>query len=480
MTKTLKQQTTSAFFWNFMDKGGQQLFQFLFLLILASLLAPQEWGLIALIAIFPAVANIIQESGFSSALIRKINADETDYSSIFYFNITTSFIIYAILFVLSPFIAVFYNEPILTKLSRILFLTFLFNAFGLIQNVHLVKRMDFKTNAWITLTSVILSGLIAILMAYYGFGVWSLVWQQVGQAFFRMVLLWVVVKWHPTASFSIDRLRSMYNYSFKLLLNSLFNQISANISSIVIGKRYSITDAGYYWQAYKIGNIPQAVVASSLAGVAFPLLNNLGDNIERKKRIFRKIVRVVCFICFPLAAFTIVAADSIVLVFLREKWADIIPILRLFTIGSSVLPLLYLITSLLQSLGKSGVLLSMELVRNIATILVILVMSSFGINEMVLGISIVYILAFFCEYAVAGKYIDYKITEILKDVLPYMFIAAISFLPLHLFSLLTQNHLALLILEGIVGTGIYLVILKLLGSKVSDDFIRMIKKRSLN
>lgn len=480
MNKTLRQQTASAFFWNFIDKGGQQLFQFIFLIVLASLLAPKEWGLIALIAIFPALANIIQESGFSSAILRKTNADESDYSSIFYFNITISAVIYLILFFLSPYIAAFYDEPVLTGLARVLFLTFLFNAFGIIQNVHLIRKMDFKTNARITLVSVLISGLGATAMAYYGLGVWSLVYQQVIQSFLRTLLLWITVKWYPTEPFQSKRLKGMYNYSFKLLLNSLFNQISANISSIVIGKKYSITDAGYYWQASKIANIPQSVVATTLSGVAFPLLNNLGNDIERKNRVFRKLVRIVSFICFPLAAFTLVAADSIVLVFLRDKWAGIIPILRYLTIGSSVLPLLYLISSLLQSLGKSGLLLSMELARNITSICVILIMSRFGVDEMVLGISIVFIVTFFGEYYFAGRYIDYKAIHILKDVLPYVIIASVSFLPSHLLSLFVESKLLLLILEGITGTGIYLCILKIAGSKVMDDFIQIIKKRSLN
>lgn len=480
MSKTLKEKTASALFWNFMDKGGQQLLQFSFLFILARLLSPQESGLIALLSIFVAIANILQESGFSSALIRKSNADESDYSSIFYFNIGISIIIYLILFFSCPLISRFYSQPVLTNLSRFLFLVFLFNAFGIVQNIQLIKKMDFKTNAQITLASVLISGVVAVIMAYKGYSVWSLAVQQVLQAFLRTIFLWIVVKWIPEASFCFDCLKSMYNYSSKLLLNSLFNQIAGNISSIVIGKKYSIVEAGNYWQSYKLGNIPQSVIATSLSGVTFPLLNNLGDDVKRKNRAFRKIVRIISFICFPLFAFTVIGAESIVLVLLDTKWVGVIPILRLLAIGSSVLPLLYVVTSLLQSLGKSGLLLTMESCRNVVTILVILFMSRYGINEMILGTSVVAIVTFFVEYYIAGKLINYKMKQILKDISPYVCISAVIFFPLHFLSKFIDNHFVLLLLQGGIGVSIYLVVLKCLGSKVMDDLIRVIKKKPLD
>ncbi|MEN9917920.1 MAG: hypothetical protein RL662_356 [Bacteroidota bacterium] len=479
MTKSLKEKTASAVFWNFMDKGGQQILQFAFLFILARILSPNESGLIALLSIFVAIANILQESGFSSALIRKNKPDQSDYTSVFYFNIAISIGIYSILFFTSPFIAQFYEQPILTNLSRFLFLSFIFNALGIIQNVHLVRKMDFKTNAKITLVSVVFSGCIAVVMANHNFGVWSLATQQVVQTGVRAILLWVVVKWTPIKSFNINKITALYHYSFKLLLNSLFNQIAGNVASLVIGKKFAINDVGNYSQAYKLGNIPQSVIASTMSGVAFPLLNNLQEDTNRKKRVFRKLVRIISFLSFPLAALTITAADSIVLVMLQSKWIGVIPMLRYLAIGSSVLPLLYLITSLLQSLGKSGLLLSMEFTRNVVTIISILILSRYGINQLILGVSIIAILTFLGEYHIAGKHIGYTLKQVLKDVLPYTLIASISFFPLLLFSYFVANHFVLLMLKSLIGTTIYLAILKILGSKVMDDCIRILKREPL-
>lgn len=244
-----------------------------------------------------------------------------------------------------------------------------------------------------------------------------------------------------------------------------------------MGKKYMMADAGNYSQAGKFGIIPQSVIASSLSGVAFPLLNNIGDNVEHKCRIFRKLVRVISFVCFPLAVFTFVAADSIVLVLLKEKWAGAIPMLRILTIGSSVVPLLYVLTSLLQSLGKSGLLLTMEFVRNTLTILAVFVASKYGINYMVWSVSLISVATFVGEYFVAGKTINYRMKHVCKDVLPYILLALVSFAPLHLLSYCISNNIILLVLQSVLGSAIYFGLLKLSGSKVMDDLLALIQSK---
>ena len=476
MAKTLKDQTVSALFWNFMDKGGQQIFQFAFIFVLARLLSPDEFGLIAVLTIFITVANILQESGFSSALIRKANVDEVDYSSIFYFNVSISVIIYILFFLFAPAIANFYERPELQKLSRFLFLAFLFNSFGVVQNVHLIREMNFRVNTRVSLIAVIISGIVAMIMAYRGYGVWSLATQQVLQAFLRSFLLWLFVRWYPKALFSFVRIRSMFSYSGKLLLNSLFNQIIANIYPLVIGKRFSLSEAGFYAQARKLNDIPQSVLASTLQGVAFPLLNNF-DDLTRKKRAFRKIVRVVSFICFPIAIFTIIGAEPIVMIVLQEKFRGVIPLLRILVIGGAFVPLFYLLSSLLQSLGKSGLLLTIEFIRNVLSILVILITISYGVNAVVMGATAVLIVSFIIGYYIAGKCINYTIIEVFKDVYPYVIIALISFVPVYFLSHIINSMLLLIIFQALIGSVIYLALLKVLGSKVVDDFIRIVRRK---
>ncbi len=479
MAKTLKDQTVSALFWNFMDKGGQQIFQFVFIFVLARLLSPDQFGLIAILSIFTTIANILQESGFTSALIRKSNVDETDYASIFYFNVSISVIIYFLFFLFAPVIAHFYDKPELQSLSRFLFLAFLFNALGVVQNVHLIREMNFRVNTQVSLIAVVMSGIVAIAMAYKGYGVWSLAVQQVLQAFLRSLFLWFFVRWYPKVSFSFERMRSMFSYSGKLLLNSIFNQIIANTYPLVIGKQFSFSEVGFYSQARKLNDIPQSVIASSLQGVAFPLLNNF-DDLHRKKRAFRKIVRVVSFICFPIAVFTIVAAEPIVLIVLQEKFRGVIPLLRILVVGGAVLPLFYLLSSLLQSLGKSGLLLTIEFMRNVFSILVILVTVGYGVNAVVMGASFMLVVSFIVGYYIAGKCIGYRIFEVFKDIYPYVAIALIAYVPVYFISYLVNSMLLLVIFQSLIGTVIYLAILKILGSKVMDDFVRIVKRKPLH
>ena len=478
MAKTVKEQALSAFFWNFLDKGGQQIFQFVFTFMLLRLLVPQEFGLIAILSLFIAVANIMQESGFTSAVIRKKETDETDYSSVFYFNISVSLIFYVLFYFSAPYIAKFYDAPILKDLSRFLFLGFVFNSFGIVQNIHLVRKMDFKTNARSTLSAVVFSGVIAVVMAYRGFGVWSLATQQVLYTFLRTLFLWISVKWYPKKAFDFQRIKSMTGYSSKLLANGLFNQISNNLYSMVIGKKFNLTDTGYYSQANKLNFIPQSVIATTLQGVVFPLLNKFHDDLIYKKHIFRKILRIVSFLCFPIATFIIAAAEPIVYVVLKGgEWVGVIPIMRILAIGSSVIPMSYLLSALLQSVGKSGLLLSVEFVRNLLSLVVIIFTVHFGMQGVVIGASSVMIVSFLFSYYVAGKTINYNLYELLKDVLPYVFIASISFLPTFFFRLLIDNMLLLLLLQGVCGLVVYIVILKLLGSKIIDEAMTTLRKK---
>ena len=245
---------------------------------------------------------------------------------------------------------------------------------------------------------------------------------------------------------------------------------------MVIGKRFSFSEAGFYAQARKLNDIPQSVIASTLQGVTFPLLNNF-DDLKRKKRAFRKIVRVVSFICFPIAIFTVVSAEPIGLIVLQEKFRGVIPLLRILVIGGAFVPLFYLLSSLLQSLGKSGLLLTIEFIRNVLSILVILVTVTYGVNAVVMGATIVFILSFIIGYYIAGKSIDYTIMEVVKDIYPYIIIALISYLPVYFFSYIINSMFLLVIFQALIGSVIYFALLKVLGSKVMDDFIRIVRRK---
>ncbi|NDW18398.1 lipopolysaccharide biosynthesis protein [Dysgonomonas sp. 216] len=478
MSDSLKEKTGSALFWNFIDKGGQQVIQLGFMCVLARLLLPDEFGLVGLLAVFTAVATLLQDSGFSSALIRKKDIDEVDYASVFYFNIAISITVYIVLFLCAPFIADYYEIPLLAPLARIIFISFVLNAFAIIQNVILIREIDFRTNTRITFIAGIISGAIAVLMAFKGYGVWSLAVQLVAQTFIRTLLLWMFVRWYPKEGFSFARLKEMTGYSMNLLVTALLNQVVANIYPLIIGKTDLMDKVGFYTQANKLTSILQSIIGNSIQGVAYPVLSKLEER-ERVKRVFRKIIRISSFIAFPAIILLAIGAEPIVLIILSEKWLPSVPILQILAIGASVYPLYHVTNSLAQSLGHSKLMLKVEGFRNILSIAILLVSVNYGIYAMVAGISTASIVAFVVNIYATGRKISYSLTEAIKDIVPYLFIACCIFSPLYFLNRIVDNIYLLLAIQVVVGMGGYLLIVKLLGSRVLADCIEFIKNKKL-
>lgn len=460
MDQSLKHKTRTAFYWSFFDKSGKEIIQFIVWYILALNLSPSEIGVFGILAIFSAIANILQESGFSSALIRKASPSESEYSSVFYFNITISFLLYFLLFFSAPSISRFYDEPELVSLARYSFLAFIFNAFGIIQNVILVKRIDFKTSAIISLSASVISGFLAICAVKNHFGVWSLVIQQVSLAFVRSILLWVCIKWKPSKIFSFSYLKSTSVYSSKLLVNNLINHICSNIYNNVLAKT-SLIGAGLYTQANKLALLPQAMLIEGVKNVAFPTLSKLNHDFDQLKHGYRKIINLVACVSFPIAFITIVVAEPLVLFFFKEKWAGIIPILQVLVIGTAFYPLQNLISTLLQSIGRSGMLLKIESSRNILAILILIFSAQWGVKGIVYGITVHYILYFVIAMPIATKSISYSKLELTRDTLPYIVYSIISFIPFLLLPLFgIDGYMSRIFITIVGGSVIYLFLLQ--------------------
>lgn len=477
MNNSLKQRTGFAIFWSFIDKGGQQLIQLVFAIVLARILLTSEIGTFALLAIFIAVANILQESGFSAALIRKKNPEKEDFSSVFYFNIGVSIVVYLLLFLVAPLIAQFYENPELTNLSRIVFLSFLFNAFGIVQNVMLIRKMDFKTNTRITLISGTLAGVLAIAAALSGWGIWSLAVQLVLQTLLRNVLLWFFVKWKPQSGFSSTHLKSMLPYSSKLLATSLMNQVCGNVYANIIGKFFNTHQAGIYSQANKLSIIPQSVISDGIRSAAFPALTKIENDLAYTKKAFRKVVRIIAFVSFPVAMLVVVVAKPAILLVFTEKWQDSIPILQILAIGTAFYPLYSSVSTLLQTIGKTNLIFKLEMGRNILGLSLIFITIGYGVAGLAIGISFVSIVAFFVGMTIAGRSIKYRVVEILKDTVSHLLIAAVAILPFGCLEYLGIRNLYALLLIPCLGLLVYLGLLKMLGSVILDDSIQFFKQQ---
>jgi O-antigen/teichoic acid export membrane protein len=380
MPVSLKHKTIGALSWSFFERVGQNGIQFVIAIVLARLLAPAEFGLIAMLAIFMAVAQSFIDSGFGSALIQKQDASYTDECSIFYFNILVSIVAAGILCIAAPWIAEFYNAPILAPLTRALSLNLVINAFGLIQTSLLTKRIDFKLQLKVSIFATFFSGIIGILMAYKGFGVWSLVAQSLSQNLFRTCLLWLVMSWRPSWTFSLKSLRTLFSFGSKLLFSGLLDVLFQNIYLVVIGKLFSPADLGFYSRAKEFSQLPVHNLSSSIGRVTYPVFSSIQNDKNRLRDGVRKTLSMMAILTFPLMIGLMVVAKPLVIILIGDRWLPSVPYLQLLCIVGLLYPLHAINLNVLKAQGRSDLFLKLEVIKKFNALIAILVTYRWGHN----------------------------------------------------------------------------------------------------
>ena len=313
MGDNLKEKMMGAVAWSSIDRFGQQAVQFLIGLVLARLLTPADFGLIGMVMVFSALSFVLVESGFGLALVRKKEANETDFNTIFYFNIFVSLLLYTLLFFSAPAIAQFFKQPQLILLGRVIFLAILFNALYLVPFMQLGKAMDYKTIAKVNLISTTLSGICGALLAIMQYGVWALVAQQVLYHFFRMICFHLFVKWKPKALFSFKVIREFWGFSIHLLGTSILNVLFNNLYVLLLSRYYPIRQVGYYSQANKLSETFNFSFQAILVGSTYSLFAQIQDQDERFRHVFRQIVQKVSIVTFPIMLVLIAIAKPFIL-----------------------------------------------------------------------------------------------------------------------------------------------------------------------
>lgn len=424
----LKQRTEKALIWSFVDKFGQQILYFVSGIILANLLTPRDYGKIGVLTIFIVLSNILVDSGFSSALIRKKEATDRDYSTIFYFNLVISLLFYLLLYISANYIATYFNIPDLVVVSRVLFLAIIFNSFGLIQQTRMFKEIRFTEYARINIISLAISSIAAIWLAAKGGGVWALVVQTVGLAFLKTVMLWFYSKWRPKLIFSYASIKEFLGYSANLLGTGVLNAIFNNIYPLIIAKGYSTSAVGFYTQAHKFQDIPSALIANIFRSVAFPVLSSINDDKPRLLRVFGKYIRTTAFFIFPIMTMLIVVAEPFIISLITEKWSASVPMLQVLAIAGMFSPFIILYYDLLNTEGRSDINFKMEIVKKIALMLAISICFIWGSSIMLLiWIWVAYtLLSLLATVIISAKVVGYKIRFFIKDMLPYLALSIIS------------------------------------------------------
>jgi O-antigen/teichoic acid export membrane protein len=477
MGDDLKKKMVGALTWSTIDRFGQQAVQFVIGIILARLISIADFGLIGMVMVFSALSFVLVESGFGLALVRKQDATETDFNTIFYFNIFTSVLLYCILFFSIPAISVFFKQPQLILIGRVIFLAILFNALYLVPFVKLGKAMDYKTIAKVNLISTALSGICGVVLAVMHFGVWALVAQQVLYHFFRMITFYSFVKWKPKLLFSFEVIRNFWSFSIHLLGTSILNVLFNNLYVLIIGKYYQKNEVGLYTQANKLSETFNFSFQAILLGSTYSLFSQIQNDEERFRRVFRELAQKTSIITFPIMLVLIAVAYPFIFVLLSEKWIPAVPYFQFLCLASLFGPLYTLNISALNSRGQSKITFRIEIIKKCLILLSVVICFNFGIFPMLWG----YALATFIAYLISilylksnlTHYIKHQISDFSTSISVGVFIAICDYG----LSYLIQNNHILLGAQVLLSAVLYFFCIKLFYNELYIKTVQFIKEK---
>lgn len=477
--QTLKEKTAKGLFWGGLSNGAQQVLNLVFGLVLARILNASDYGMVGMLAIFSAVASTIQESGFTAALTNQKEIRHEDYNAVFWFSTLTGVVFYLILFICAPLIAKFYDKPELIGLSRVVFLGFLFGGFGIASNAYLFKTLMVKERAKIDIISLICSGTIGVILALNGFTYYGLAIQTTTYIGMGSLLKFIYAPWKPVFQINLHPLKSMFGFSSKLILTNIFTQISNNIFSVVLGKFYSPQQLGFYSQGQKWMVMGYQLIGGMINGVAQPILVQVMDDKERQVLVFRKMVRFGAFISFPVMLGLAFVAKEFIWILLGEKWLDSVPFLQLFCLWGAMGYLSQLYVNLLMTYSRSDIYLFGMVFIGLLQILVVWILYPFGIFNMVIGYIGVYFLSILFWHHSVKKELPIGLITISRDIAPYLIISILTFIIVDCILNGVTNLYLLLFGKICLSVILYILLLRLLGSKILKECLCVIKNRSL-
>ena len=375
----LKKDTLKGVKWTAFERISMQGMQFLIGVLLARLLDPSDFGIIGMMAIFITLSNTFVDGGFSNALIRKIDCDEKDYSTAFYFNIVVGIVCYALLFLSSPFIADFFNTPILSYLLKVLAITLFINSLSVVHIAKLSREINFKVQAQATFVGVLLSGILGIALAYMGYGVWSLVFQQVANSTIKVIIIWMKTHWKPLMVFSKESFKALFGYGSKILVSNLIGTLYSQMSTIIIGKSYTTSELGYYSRGQQFAHLPTVTITDVLGKVTFPILSRYQNDDQKLVPIYRKYISITSMVIFFCMTLLASLAKPIVLVLLSEKWESSVIFFQIFCFAYMMEHISKLNLNLLQIKGRSDLYLRLEVIKKVIGFTLMICAIPFGV-----------------------------------------------------------------------------------------------------
>ncbi len=458
---SLKKRAATGLVWTFAEQFGNQFIGFIISVILARILLPEQFGLIGMIAVFVAIGNSLLHAGLTKSLIRGENLTSIDYSTVFYFNLVASIIIYLFIYSIAPLIAAFYDESILTGLVRLYCVTFIISAFSAVQLARLTKKMEFRTQTLVAVPSAILGGIVGIVLALYGYGVWSLVWSSIAGALVNAIQLWIYSDWRPDLKFDLAKLKIHFSFGYKLTLSELLDRTFNNIFLIAIGKYFSAAQVGFYTRAETMNQLPVRNISRALDKVTFPIFVTIQNDDERLKRVYKKIMKMVVFVVTPVLISLAVLAEPVFRFLFTEKWLPAVPYFQILCATGILYPLHTYNLDILNVKGRSDLFLKLEVFKKVLILIVLFITIPMGIIELLIGQVVISILAFFINAHYTGKFIKYSAFQQVIDIAPIILISGISGALIYFIDNFWVNNLIdiLRILIGAISGGLFYLVI---------------------
>jgi len=459
MSNQIDNKTTiKNFIWRFAERCGAQGVSFIVSIVLARLLEPSVYGTIALVTVFTTILQVFVDSGLGTALIQKKDADDLDFSSVFYFNFTVCLVLYFGMFVSAPYIAKFYGDETLVPVIKVISLTLVISGVKNIQQAYVSRNMLFKRFFFSTIGGTIASAFVGIFMAYIGMGVWALVAQQLSNATIDTIILWVTVKWKPKRMFSWKRLKELLSYGWKLLVSALLETVYNNLRNLVIGKLYSSADLAYYNQGDKFPKLIVTNINTSIDSVLLPTMASSQDDSARVKNMTRRAIKTSTYIMAPLMIGLAFCSNTIVELVLTEKWLPCVPFLQIFCITYMFYPVHTANLNAIKAMGKSDIFLKLEIIKKIVGMALLLSTMWFGVMAMAYSLLVSCVLNQIINSWPNKKLLNYGYLEQLKDILPGILLAVLMGIVVYFVGAIKLPVIVILIIQVIVGAVVYIAL----------------------
>lgn len=453
--RQLKKKAASGFAYRFAERALAKGISFVLQLILARLLMPEEYGLIALVTVLITICDVFVTYGFGNALIANKNSDSLDFSTCFYFCVALAGVLYLIIFTSAPFIAKFYKNALLTPVIRVMGLRIPLAAVNSVQHAYVSKHLRFKKFFYATLIGTIVSGVIAVVMAYKGFGVWALVEQYLGNSFIDTVCLWIIVGWRPTREFSFERLKAIYSYGWKILVVGLIDTVYSRLRTLLIGRVYSSQDLAYYNRGYSFPSFGMRLIEPTVNSVLFPVLSRCNDNQAEMRKITRRVLQVSTYIISPIMIGLIITAEPLVSVLLTKKWLPCVAYLQIGCVANLFRCPQFINNCVIKASGKSGLLLKLDILKKSIGLIILLFCVKRGVIWIAWSLVAFYFISMTINIIPNYEILNYGHIEQFKDVIVNILPAVIMGACIYPIQLLGLSDILTLIIQIVSGVAVY-------------------------